>query len=96
MAEEIPFKSVKITLSEEALSKLDFIIKDAAFRSYSSGIEECIRVVYDLMQEIYSTIGDRNEPITLATREKQAEAFNRIIMRMARFTGRALAPKTTK
>jgi metal-responsive CopG/Arc/MetJ family transcriptional regulator len=89
---ESPFKSLKITLSDEALARLDEIVRKASFRSYSSGVEECIRVVYDVMAETYSVIGELNAPITTPTIEEESRGFQRIVMRMSRFTGRQLIP----
>jgi len=91
MSEEIPFKSMKITLSDEAISRLAWIVKKASFRSNSSGVEECIRVVYDLIQEVASTIGFEKGS-HFVSKEKQSEAFTRMAMRMVRFTGAQLAP----
>ena len=93
---ELPFKSIKITLSSEALHRLDYITKQASFRSYSSGIEECVRVVYDLIREIYSVAGDTSQSTITLSEENEAEAFKRILMRMARFTGRAFVPESKK
>ena len=93
MSEETPFRSIKITLSEEALARLDFIVKQASFRSYSSGIEECIRAIYDLTKEVWSVTGQPEEPYVSASKDMESEAFKRITMRMSRFTRRILARK---
>jgi metal-responsive CopG/Arc/MetJ family transcriptional regulator len=86
MSEENPFKSIKITLSEEALSRLDKIVKNASFRSSSSGIEECIRLVYDLIEEVHSTIG-REKGTYRVDVQDEAQSFVRMATRMSRFTG---------
>lgn len=93
---EYPFKSLKITLSEEALARLDEIVKKSSFRSYSSGVEECIRVVYDVMAEVHSVIGQPHAPLTTPTIDEEIEGFKRISMRMSRFTGRHLVPESTE
>lgn len=93
---ELPFKSIKITLSSEALARLNFIVKEASFRSYSSGIEECIRAVYDLMYEAYSVVGDPTQQAVDMNVNERAEGFRRMIMRLSRFTGRSFVVKTPK
>jgi len=91
---ELPFKSIKITLSSEALARLDYIVKQASFRSYSSGVEECIRAIYDLVQEVEAVVGANEQPITTPTIDEVTRAFERIGMRMTRFTGRSIVPKS--
>jgi hypothetical protein len=92
MTEETPFKSMKITLSEEALARLDKIVKNASFRSYSAGIEECIRGLSDVLVEVGTVIGDSNVAVT-ATEYEEARGFERIAMRLSRFTGKILKKK---
>jgi len=89
---KLPFKSIKVTLSTEALSRLNSIVNQASFRSFSSGVEECIRAVYDIMEDIYAVIGERDEPIIGISEFESARAFERIGMRMSRFTGRSITP----
>lgn len=57
MSEEVPFKSMKITLSEEALEKLSELRQGGAFRSDSATIEECIRVTRDLITDAQADLG---------------------------------------
>jgi hypothetical protein len=52
MSEEIPFKSMKITLSEEAYEKLTILRQGGAFRSDSATIEECIRAVNGMIDDL--------------------------------------------
>lgn len=93
-AGEIPespeFKSLRITLSEEAFDRMEKIMKGAAFRSYSATIEECIRTIHDLMEEIYAMAGRRGTPNTHPTALERSASFDRIVMKMNRFTGRGL------
>jgi len=84
------FKPIRITLSEEAFDRLDKIMKDAKFRSYSSTIEECIRVVSDIIGDLRSVIGKKDDPFRPFDEEIAAEAFTNITVRMDRFTGRKL------
>ena len=86
MSEE--FKPIRITLSEEAFNRLDKIMKAAKFRNYSSTVEECIRVVSDIIGEIYTVQGGREK----ATVDPNAAwlAYIRIGTRMSRFTGLTL------
>ena len=94
--EEVPFRSMKITLSEVAVETLDKIVKKASFRSSSSGIEECIRATYDVIEEIESVAGKRGDLQVTMTKENEAEAFIRILARFSRFTGRRVGVKTNK
>ena len=55
MSEEKPFKSMRITLSDDAVEKLTIIKKRGRFRSYSGTIEEVIRAMYELIP-IYSVV----------------------------------------
>ena len=93
MSQELPFKSIKITLSQEALDRLDKIVKEASFRSFSSGVEESIRAFSDVLEEVKTVIGDEDEEDKAATDEQEARAFERIGMRVSRFTGRVLFNK---
>ena len=83
MSEE--FKPIRITLSEEAFDRLEKIMKGATFRNYSSTVEECIRVVFDIIGEIYTVQGGQEK----ATVDPNAAwmAYIRIATRMSRFTG---------
>ena len=89
MSEETPFKSIKITLSEEAIRKLSGLRKGGSFRSDSATIEECIRTTFDISEDIFSELEIWNEknkgkkkvmPIAL-----QAELLKRVGMRLDRF-----------
>ena len=85
------FKAIRITLSQEAFDKMDSIMKDAKFRSYSSTIEECIRTIDDIVGDIYSIAGHRNDPkVYHPTPADWTETLKKIILRMHRFTGRAV------
>jgi len=81
--EEVPFKSMKITLSEDAIDKLGELVKMGSFRSYSSAVEECIRAVYDVSLDMgilfKSTQGQILPP------NAQQEAFRRYFLRLTRF-----------
>jgi len=94
MSEE--FKPIRITLSDEAFDRLDQIMKKAKFRSYSSTVEECIRVVHDIIDEIYTVAGVRDSPDITISGPNLADAMMRIIGQMSRFTGRRPAPKRNK
>lgn len=85
MSEE--FKPIRITLSEEAFDRLEYIMKNAAFRSYSSAIEECIRVVFDIIFDIQAVVGFPNEKLKSFSDLEGSHAFTKIATRMDRFTG---------
>jgi len=87
----MPFKSIRVTLSDEAVDRMEHIMKSARFRSASSTIEECIRVTYDLMQEVYSVSPPGAPPRTQSEAEVRS-FFERAIMRLSRFTGARLVP----
>jgi len=83
--EEVPFKSMKITISEEAMDMLDRLRIAGAFRSYSMTVEEIIRGLYDVAVEIAAGIreaADRNERLSP---NEQAIALQRIGLRLKRF-----------
>jgi hypothetical protein len=87
MSEE-EFKPIRITLSEEAFNRLNAIMKAASFRSYSSAIEECIRVVYDTTLDIWEILGKKDAPVKDFTQTDVNHAFFTIAVRMERITGR--------
>ncbi len=89
MSEEPEFKPIRITLSEEAMGRLEKIMNEASFRSYSSAIEECIRVVDDISRDITNVLGKKGEPVgSTVSQTIGAYTFERIVARMQRFTGR--------
>ena len=92
MSEE--FKPIRITLSEEAFDRMEKIMTQANFRSYSSTIEECIRAVADIIREVYIVAGERDAPDVYPTDAECMDSLNRIVMRMNRFTKRILIRKT--
>jgi len=89
MSEE-EFKPIRITLSDEAFDRLDKIMKAAPFRSYSAAIEECIRVVSDIINDITPVIGNSSEPTKKVESGIAAHTFLTIVTRMSRFTNRAV------
>ncbi|MGD0451878.1 MAG: hypothetical protein ABSA79_12600 [Candidatus Bathyarchaeia archaeon] len=87
------FKAIRITLSQEAFDRMEIIMKDAKFRSYSATIEECLRTVYDLMQDIYFLTGDRDSPTCHPDTEDWIKTLEKVIIRMYRITGRTVLTK---
>lgn len=89
MSEETPFKSLKITLSEEAIDKLAELKQGGAFRSDSATIEESIRVTYAIMEDFLSEISrgdkDKNGQLKPLSLELQAEMLRRVLLRVSRF-----------
>ena len=101
MSEEVPFRSIKVTLSEEALGRLAEMRLTGSFRSDSATVEECIRAIYDVAQDICLEL-DRQAKIRLRSKEKanevmplgmQAEELRRIAFRLDRFVSRTEAIK---
>ena len=91
MSEE--FKPIRITLSDEAFVKLDNIMKNAKFRSYSSTIEECVRVVSDVIADLIVVLGPRDTPWTPFDESDAYDAFVKIANNLRRFTGRGVMTK---
>jgi len=87
MSEE-DFKSIRITLSLEAFDRLEKIMKNSKFRSYSSTVEECIRVVYSTIGDIHAAVGKRDAPFKPWNEKIADHTFKTIMTRMERFTGR--------
>lgn len=86
------FKPIPITLSGEAFARMEYTMKEAKFRSYSSTIEECIRVVFDVINEIHLIAGAKDDPTTEPDIQDCLASLARIIVRMYRFTGRTILP----
>ena len=93
MSEEAELKSLRITLSEEAFDRLEQIMKDAKFRSYSSTVEECVRTIYDVMKDIRLIAGKTGPVGQTVTDQQRYELFTRVVTKMGRFTGTYVAPK---
>lgn len=84
--DEVPFKSIKITLSDEALDLLDKIKKLGSFRTTSMTVEEIIRAFHDVVTKIWLAekwAADKGKtPIPADERLKVAEY---IAVRLTRF-----------
>ena len=84
--EGTPFRSIKITLSEEAMDRLAKLRVKGSLRSDSATVEECIRIIYDIATDIGSEIdrvvrgNQKSMPIG-----QQAEALRRTAIRVGRF-----------
>lgn len=94
MSEE--FKPIRITLSQEAFDRMEYIMKNAKFRSYSSTIEECIRVVFEIINEIYLVAGSIDDPAVQLQPQDCIDSLGRIIVRMFRFTGKTIVPQSRR
>jgi len=92
MSEE-ELRAIRITLSEEAFSCLDKIMKESSFRNYSSAIEECIRATYDVTDEITELVGKRGDPPVEVSDADCTGSLMRILMIMYRFSGRRPAAR---
>lgn len=87
------FKPIRITLSEEAFDRMNYIMEHAKFRSYSSTIEECLRAIFDIIGEIHAVAGKKDDPDQVVDMLDIRDSWDRIIMRMYRFTSRRTGPK---
>jgi len=85
MSEEAPFRSVKITLSEEALDRLAELRAIGSCRSDSATVEECIRTIYDIVIDVSSEMAIAREKKLVLSFAEQAELLRRVIVRIARF-----------
>jgi len=88
MSEEVPFKSIRVTLSEEAVRILEDLRQRGYFRSDSMTIEECIRAVYAIsndMGAVASMQRGKGEKVPVT---EQLEGYRRVVMRLARFIPR--------
>ena len=91
MSEE--FKSIRITLSEEAFDRMEEIMKKASFRSYSSTVEECIRAIYDVIRDLNRVMGTEGK---LHTPTELAYEYKTIATRLSRFTGAILEIRSSQ
>ena len=89
MNKERPFKSIRISLSDDAVVMLEGLKKSGQFRSYSSTIEEAIRTLHELaMEDItfryrFGKIKDDPE----ALKNLLAELGDATFKRLSRFLG---------
>ena len=91
--EEVPFRSMKITLSEEAVDMLDTLRKRGAFRSYSMTIEECIRAIDAVTTDLAALWSIYSPPEKQFPSRVLMEAFRRYSMRLMRFLDKDLILK---
>lgn len=79
------FKSMKITLSEEALDLLEDIKEKGCFRSHSMAIEESIRALHDVLTHLDQgmAFAKDEKPIPDA---KKLEVIRDIAVRLSRFS----------
>jgi Arc/MetJ-type ribon-helix-helix transcriptional regulator len=85
MTEEVPFRSMKITLSEEALNMLESLRMTGSFRSSSMTIEECVRTIYDITRDITALTNIHRKNQKSFSNEVMLEAFRRYMLRLGRF-----------
>ena len=87
MSEETPFQSMRITLSDDAVTKLEFIKEKGRFRSYSNAIEEIIRVMYELIP-IYTIVYETRGRKKKFTYDALELIIDRSIAYLYRFTSK--------
>jgi hypothetical protein len=89
MSEDVPFKSTKITLSDEALEKLAVLKQGGGFHSDSATIEECIRAVYGMFEDTISELErsrkDNAGEVQTMELGRQAEMLRRFLLMINRF-----------
>ena len=81
--EEEPFQKIKVTLSEIAIEKLAKLRKEGYFRSDSATIEECIRSMSEIVEEIQALMNRVAEK--KVTNEYRLNVLIRIGLRTRRF-----------
>lgn len=96
--EEVPFKSIKITLSEEALRVLSVLRKRGSFRSNSMTVEECLRAIFDITVDFAArarVYAKKGEDIPQVEEQRALRSY---LLRLARFieTEKAQKMKETK
>ncbi|MDH5448632.1 MAG: hypothetical protein OEX01_06495 [Candidatus Bathyarchaeota archaeon] len=96
MSEETPFKSIKITLSEEALDMLAILRKKGYFRSDSMAIEESIRTVYAVSGDLEGMLLYLGEEKRGASPQEMSEWLRRVTHRVTRFMSRDKLAKLAK
>jgi len=79
---------MRITLSDEAFERLEKLMKIARFRSYSSTVEECIRTIYEIMNDIYGIMGKPDDPARQISARMKEKGFEQIVTRMSRITNK--------
>ena len=90
MGGEKPFKSMRITLSDDAVVMLESLKKSGQFRSDSATIEEVIRMLHELVTEHTPFLcrirkGDLENDSDL--RNKLADFGDTTVKRLSRFVG---------
>lgn len=83
--EEVPFKSMKITLSEEAIRLLAALRHKGSYRSDSATIEDCIRAIYDVSLDIATEVGSALKGKRSMSIIEIRELTRRISVRISRF-----------
>jgi len=89
MTQDVPFKTLKVTLSDEALEKLALLRQGGAFNSDSAAIEECVRMIYAMFQDTVSELErakvDRTGQVETMDLGRQAEMLRRFLLMLNRF-----------
>jgi len=85
MTEEAPFKSVRVTLSAEAMAMVAELRRTGSFRSDSATIEECIRAVYDVYEDMQMMGRVAKQQERKVSINEQAESYRRHVIRLSRF-----------
>lgn len=95
MSQELPFKTMNITLSEEAYRQLTELKAGGAFQSDSAGVEECVRAVYTILEDVGRTASNskdwRGNPKGLSN-EDQVRLLIRVVNMLTDKFGRAYKP----
>jgi hypothetical protein len=82
---EKPFRKIRLTLSEVAIEKLARLRDVGYFRSDSSTVEECIRVMDDIADEISALVQEGEDTGKKVSLQNQAIVLQRIDVRASRF-----------
>lgn len=85
--EEEPFQKIRITLSEVAIDKLAVLRTQGYFRSDSATVEECIRAIFDVVEEFSTMFKRIADNKTLSTDDK-IDTLLRIGLSVRRFVPR--------
>ena len=85
MTEEVPFRSVRVTLSDEAMAMVAELRRTGSLRSDSATIEECIRAVYDVYEDMQMMGRVAKQQERKVSINEQAESYRRHVIRLSRF-----------
>lgn len=83
--EEEPFQKIRLTFSEVAIEKLAVLRTQGYFRSDSATVEECIRGMYDIVEDFYAMLLKAKTKDKKLTNDEKLALLLRIGVAIRRF-----------